>query len=160
MFIGEKIKKLRKEKGLTQKELAKRLGVTQQMIASYENGVRYPKMETIKKIADALNVDMFELIFDKNGAPAYSLESIPNSDDYRIVKTNFIENKIDTLAAHFDAQEFTPEELDEIMNFVEFVKNKRNNNINQPNAAHECTDIHVTDETKKHDHDIMDDDNF
>ena len=32
---------------------------------------------------------------------------------------------VDTLAAHFEGENFTEDELEEIMNFVEFVKNKR-----------------------------------
>lgn len=60
--IGEKIKKARKASNLTQTELAKRLGVSQQMIAAYENGKRNPKAETLLTIATALNVPVFDLI--------------------------------------------------------------------------------------------------
>lgn len=56
MTIGEKIRKIRKENGLTQKQLGEKLGVSYQMIAQYENGKRNPKIDTIEKIADALEV--------------------------------------------------------------------------------------------------------
>jgi transcriptional regulator with XRE-family HTH domain len=61
MTIGQKIKQIRKEKGLTQKELAQKLGFTSQNLAQYENGKRLPKTETLKKIANVLEVSIFEL---------------------------------------------------------------------------------------------------
>lgn len=56
MTIGERIAAARKEAGLTQAELGKKLGVTQQMITQIEKGRRNPKTETICKIAEALDV--------------------------------------------------------------------------------------------------------
>lgn len=60
----EKIKNLRLQAGLTQKELARRLGTSQQNIAQYENGKRIPKTKTLQKIADALNVSVVDLKSD------------------------------------------------------------------------------------------------
>ena len=57
MPVGEQIKQLRKKKGLTQKELAHRLGVSQMMVSQYENKQRNPKLETIEKIMAALKND-------------------------------------------------------------------------------------------------------
>lgn len=62
MKFGDKMKAERKKKGLAQKELGKKLGVSQAMIAQYENGERNPKVETIKKIAEALEVDISTLV--------------------------------------------------------------------------------------------------
>ena len=56
MNVGEKIREIRKSKNLSQKQLGERLGVSQAMIAQYENGDRNPKFETLLKIADALGV--------------------------------------------------------------------------------------------------------
>lgn len=63
MLVGDRIKEIRKEKHLTQKELGEKLGVSYQMIAQYENGKRNPKPETLKKIADALEVPVSSLGF-------------------------------------------------------------------------------------------------
>lgn len=57
MAIGENIRKLRKEKGLTQKQLGLRCGIDEANIRKYELGNAKPKLETIQKIADALKVD-------------------------------------------------------------------------------------------------------
>ena len=62
MTIGEKIKDARKKAGLTQEQLAEKLEVSQVMVAQYENNVRNPKLETLKKISNALEVDLFDII--------------------------------------------------------------------------------------------------
>lgn len=59
--IGIGIKNARLIVGITQAELARRLGVTPQAISQYERGEKKPKIETIKKIADALGVSWFQL---------------------------------------------------------------------------------------------------
>lgn len=64
MGIGERIKLLRRKAGLTQKELGELLDVSAAMIAQYESSLRNPKFETLNKIADALNVDVWDL-YDK-----------------------------------------------------------------------------------------------
>ena len=56
MSIGGRIKAARKGAGLTQSELAHRLGVSPQCISQYERGVKKPKVETVGKIAEALGV--------------------------------------------------------------------------------------------------------
>ena len=59
--VGIEIKNARLAVGITQAELARRLGVTPQAISQYERGEKKPKIETIKKIADALGVSWFHL---------------------------------------------------------------------------------------------------
>lgn len=54
--IGEQIRELRKERGLTQKELGERSGIAEPTIRRYELGKLNPKFETVQKIAKALGV--------------------------------------------------------------------------------------------------------
>ena len=61
MTVGEQIKKFRLEEKLSQKALGEKLGMSQQMIAQYENGERNPKLETLKRIAVVLNVSLLDL---------------------------------------------------------------------------------------------------
>lgn len=61
MNIGERIKQTRKRVGITQKELGERLMISQVRIAQYETGKRQPKIETLEKIAAALNVNVWDL---------------------------------------------------------------------------------------------------
>ena len=61
METGERIKKARKKYGLTQKELAKKLGTTQANISQYEVGNRKPKIETLDRIAKAIGCPISDL---------------------------------------------------------------------------------------------------
>ncbi|MFR0073047.1 MAG: helix-turn-helix domain-containing protein [Blautia caecimuris] len=50
MNLSERIKDMRKEKGLTQKELAKKTGLSIASIQGYEQGKYKPKIEQLEKI--------------------------------------------------------------------------------------------------------------
>lgn len=60
--LSKNLKKIRKEKNLSQQTLAERMGTTKQVISRYERGERDPKTETLFKLADALQVSIWELI--------------------------------------------------------------------------------------------------
>ena len=57
-MIGEAIRKLRRDRGLSQTELADRCGLTSLHISSFENGERRPNLDQLEKIADTFGVDM------------------------------------------------------------------------------------------------------
>lgn len=131
MDIGQKIKELRKKQGMSQKDLADKLGITPVLISQYENGKRNPKLETLQKIADALEVDISELSDSLN----IKIGFLSNTEEATMSRLkeywkrtagindrNFINM---ALAAHFNGDEYTPEELEEIYQFAEFVKSKR-----------------------------------
>ena len=61
MDTGAAIKQARIKAGMTQAELAKKMGVTPQTVRQYERGLINPKIETIEKFATALGVDAKEL---------------------------------------------------------------------------------------------------
>ncbi len=54
--IGENIKRLRKQKDLTQEELAEILGVTCQSVSRWEKGLCYPDMELIPIISSLFDI--------------------------------------------------------------------------------------------------------
>lgn len=62
MKIGNNIKLYRKQKGLTQKQLAEKIGTTDSAITRYESNSREPSIETITKIAAALGIPVSKLI--------------------------------------------------------------------------------------------------
>lgn len=62
-IIGENIRRLRKERGLTQKELAKKCGMQYTLIGHYEQGRAHPKLATVNKIAQALRCSSNEILY-------------------------------------------------------------------------------------------------
>lgn len=63
MNIGERIKDIRLKKGITQKALAKKLGIATNSLSRYEIGERIPSLNMIEKIAIALDIDPLELVY-------------------------------------------------------------------------------------------------
>lgn len=61
MSVGTNIKKIRRAKNMTQKQLGDLCGLSESMIRQYELGYRNPKIETIEKISNALSVSVDEL---------------------------------------------------------------------------------------------------
>lgn len=56
--VGRRIKKIRKIRGWTQRELAEMVGIHEMTMQSYELGYRQPREEQLKKLANALEVDI------------------------------------------------------------------------------------------------------
>ena len=97
--FNENLKNARERKGMSQKDVAEEIGVAKSTYSLYESGNREPNVQTIKRIADVLNVSADDLL-GLNDEPI-------------------------TIAAHFDGDDFTEDELDEIRQFAEFVKNRK-----------------------------------
>lgn len=60
--MGERLKQLRNDKGLTVKEVAATLGMTLGAYAHYEQGIREPSISILKKICDFFDVSADYLI--------------------------------------------------------------------------------------------------
>lgn len=62
MFIGKRIKELRTIAGLTQAQLAEKIGVTPAAVGNYEQGVSFPKESVLEKLFEALCCTPNELL--------------------------------------------------------------------------------------------------
>ncbi len=63
--IGERLRFLRKRLGLSQKEMAQKLGISRVALARYENNKRYPDTAILAKIAQILGVSLDWLVTGK-----------------------------------------------------------------------------------------------
>ncbi|MDP4178046.1 MAG: helix-turn-helix domain-containing protein [Bacillota bacterium] len=61
MNVSENIKKYRKQKNITQKDLARILNKSERMVQKYESGEVTPNLDVLSEIANALGVGFFEL---------------------------------------------------------------------------------------------------
>ena len=92
--LGFNIRERRKELGLTQKELAKKVGVSFRTIQNYENGITPPSLYIIEKIALASEVSVETLIsqykFDNNFSAQQILEKVTQDKEYKSKVDNLI----------------------------------------------------------------------
>lgn len=74
-MLGKRITSLRKQRNLSQYELAERLGFSRGKLANYEQGSRQPDYETLIKIADYFNVSTDYLLGKSNGENEFSSDN-------------------------------------------------------------------------------------
>ncbi|NMA67348.1 MAG: helix-turn-helix transcriptional regulator, partial [Clostridiaceae bacterium] len=65
MTFSEKLQLLRKNRGLTQEEMAERLDVSRQAVAKWESGQVYPDISNLIQISNLLNVSIDFLVRDQ-----------------------------------------------------------------------------------------------
>ena len=70
MTIGKRIAFLRKEKGLTQEELAQHMGISPQAVSKWENDQTCPDISALPKLARLFGVTVDELLEGKEALPA------------------------------------------------------------------------------------------
>ncbi len=99
--IMERMKNRREELNMSYQTLSEKVGISKSTLQRYETGfIKNMPVDKLEDIANALNV-----------SPAYLM--------------GWETEQPTTLAAHFDGEEYTEDELDEIRRFAQFVKNKR-----------------------------------
>lgn len=104
MSFIEKLDKLMAEKRITKAILSREADIPYTTIDGfYKKGCDNIKLSTLRKLAAYFNCSLDYLVDDETER-----------------------NTPSTIAAHFEGEEFTDDELDEIRQFAEFVKNRKN----------------------------------
>lgn len=130
MPTGSRIKEIRKQKGLTQKQLGDLCGMADSAIRRYENGKANPKIETLQKIATALKCNLSDLM-DADEYKLHNIEiAIKKVNDSVLEKNKEIDNEPMTIAAHFDGDECTDEK--DIAKDMENIRQKIMNGADGP----------------------------
>lgn len=73
-MVGDRIRTLRKERGLTQQQLEQMTGIAQKNISSYESNKLKPSGRTLQRFAAAFNVDVSELSGQNPTEPALAID--------------------------------------------------------------------------------------
>jgi transcriptional regulator with XRE-family HTH domain len=110
-MLGERLKKLRSRKGMSQEELSKNLGLTRGTYAHYEINKRQPDYDTLKKIADFFNVTIDFLITgnEKSESPDEMWQEFLNPRTQIFFK---------------DLKDAPEEKIEELIRFWEFIKDR------------------------------------
>lgn len=174
MSIGSRIKELREERDLTRSEFANLIGVTVGAVSNYENEVSSPKEPILFKIIEVLGCDANYLFQD-------AIKMSPIVNDVSVKEYNFIEQyrelddegkeTVDYILEKeyrrvIKERTMNPRQLvidmdnpEKLITMEEWMSRQQDDSL-KLSAAHERTDIEVTDEMRKHDDDIMDSENF
>lgn len=109
MTLGEKLKEARKQAGLSQEELAIKIGVSRSAIAKWESNNGLPDIDNLKIISKLLNVSIDYLVNDNESINEFIMKEPYNLSDYgkgtkkakkdRLISEKFKDAKIYTLLA-------------------------------------------------------------
>jgi transcriptional regulator with XRE-family HTH domain len=69
MIIGDRLREMREEKKLSQGDIEKRTGLLRCYVSRVENGHTVPAIETLEKMARALEVPLYQLFYDGEQPP-------------------------------------------------------------------------------------------
>jgi len=110
--IGQKITKLRFEKGIYQKELAAYLNLSVGTISNYEQGIHYPDLSTLCKIADFFGVTTDYLLDRTNHRCS------PDTLNKSLTKNYTVADLVNTTL------ELSPQEVNSMIDYLKFLKSK------------------------------------
>lgn len=79
-MLSEKIYTLRRKSGMSQEQLAERIGVSRQAVSKWETGVSTPELDKLKALSECFGVTIDELMGDKADLPSHvsMKENSPN----------------------------------------------------------------------------------
>ena len=107
--LGARIAQMRKNQGLTQVQLAQALGISQQMVGSYEVGRRRVPVSMLPALARALRVQIDELLGDavkvhaKRGPASQLQRSMERINELPRQKQRFVVEMLETMLAQANA---------------------------------------------------------
>ena len=90
MEFNNKLYELRKQKGLSQEELANRLNVSRQTVSKWEVGESSPDMEKLVAISELFGISLDELVLDKAVKKEEASEQIVKSELYNDIKEHVL----------------------------------------------------------------------
>ncbi|MGS0730259.1 helix-turn-helix domain-containing protein, partial [Shewanella sp. 0m-11] len=93
MDIGENLKRVRKEKGLSQRELAKRAGVTNSTISMIEKNSVSPSVSSLKKVLSGLPMSLVEF-FSIEDTSAAEQKVVYRSDELLDIGDGMLDFKL------------------------------------------------------------------
>lgn len=120
MFLGDRIKQLRQQRGWSQAQLSKKLNIHQKQISGYERGIHAPSIELLIRMAELFNVSLDYIAVkdheEKNIAPiadrelmqaVQEIDLLPTEDRATIkavLNTFIIKNRFQRLASDTQKQ--------------------------------------------------------
>lgn len=126
-MLGERIKELRKKKGVTQKELALYLGVSDRAVGYYESGQRTPPPDILQKIADFFHVSVDYLLgrTDVYNPTDEITEAV--SDDPELLEFwNELKEREDLKLLFKQTKKLSPKDIKQIIRIIKAIEDEEN----------------------------------
>ena len=113
-IIGKRIKELREENDLNQKQLADILGIQNTTLSQYESGARTPSDDIKKAIADYFEVSL-DYLMGRNADSTYLPPDLKIPENVKNAR----------IAFYGGIEDLTQEDLEDVNRYIEFIKSKK-----------------------------------
>jgi transcriptional regulator with XRE-family HTH domain len=81
MIIGDHLRLLREQKSFSQADIEQRTGLLRCYISRVENNHTTPSVETLEKLARAMDMHLYQVLYDGSEPPKYTLDSKASARD-------------------------------------------------------------------------------
>jgi transcriptional regulator with XRE-family HTH domain len=107
MIVGDRLRTLREAKNLSQGDIEKQTGLLRCYVSRVENGHTVPSLETLEKFARALDVQLYQLMYDGDKPPAPPKPNAEGAKDSWVAsrKGGNLMNKLTPLLAKMSSQD-------------------------------------------------------
>ncbi|ADH59838.1 transcriptional regulator, XRE family [Thermoanaerobacter mathranii subsp. mathranii str. A3] len=124
-MLGERIKELRKKKGVTQKELALYLGVSDRAVGYYESGQRTPPPDILQKIADFFNVSV-DYLLGRTGVynPTDEITEAISDDPELFEFWNTLKEREDLKLLFKQTKKLSPKDIKQIIRIIKAIEDE------------------------------------
>ena len=82
MLVGNRLRELREQKKLSQGDIEKRTGLLRCYVSRVENGHTVPAVETLEKFARALEVPLYQVVYDGTEPPALAARTTVDTSQW------------------------------------------------------------------------------
>jgi transcriptional regulator with XRE-family HTH domain len=82
VIIGERLRTIREEKKMSQGDIEERSGLLRCYISRVENGHTVPSVETLEKLAHAMEIPIYQIFYDKQAPPIPLVTKPPSETDW------------------------------------------------------------------------------
>ncbi|WP_406242127.1 helix-turn-helix domain-containing protein [Tissierella carlieri] len=122
MTIGENIKKYRKEKGLTQKELAEISNLSRSYLADLERDRYNPSLDSLKLIADSLEVDVSILLGENNST--IKISNTLKDDKELLDFWNILKEREDLQLLFKQTKDLSPKGIQQVIRIIKAIEDE------------------------------------
>lgn len=123
--FSQRLRQLREEKGLLQKDVAKILGITPSAYGYYEQGKREPSMEVLKKLSDFFNVSIDYLLGRTDiRSPVDEITEAVSDDPELFEFWNTLKKREDLKLLFKQTKKLSPKDIKQIIRIIKAIEDE------------------------------------
>lgn len=131
MKVGKRLKQLREELNMTQKELADKLGISRAAVGLYEQGKRNVDNDTLLKLSEIFNVSADYLLGNTDiKTPVDKISSALSDDPDLLAFWNTLKEREDLQLLFKQTKDMSPHEIRQVIQIIKIIESEEHERYN------------------------------